>query len=124
VIRKTEAFLEIETPAFVARARPDADLQLGDRAALSIRPEHVILLRRDRPHSEELETVLDVEIEDELATGNTHRLYLRVMNGTVATDCVLEADVSAHPYAVMGIASRRDWKVALTLDETVAIRES
>ena len=129
VVGRTEAFIELETPWFRGRARPDADpsagsgqtLATGATAALSIRPEHVILLRRDRPHANDLDTTLDVELVDELATGNNHRLFLRVVGPAGPTDCVLEADVSAHPYQVMGVASRRDWRVALTLDETVAI---
>jgi hypothetical protein len=32
-------------------------------------------------------------------------------------------DVPAHPYQVMGIAMQREWRVALTLSETVAIPE-
>jgi molybdate transport system ATP-binding protein len=121
VVARSEAFVEIETAAFRGRARPDTGLEVGEAAALSIRPEHVILLRRDRPHSEEVETTLDVEIEDELASGNTHRLYLRVVNAGELTGCVIEADVSAHPYQVMGIGARKDWRVALSLDQTVAI---
>ncbi len=118
VVSKTEAITEIETPWFRGRARAEGDLAPGARAALCVRPEHVILLRRDRPHTNQLDTTLDVELIDELATGNNHRLYLKVA-GT--EDCIIEADVSAHPYQVMGVASRREWRVALTLDQTVAI---
>jgi molybdate transport system ATP-binding protein len=121
VVGRTEAFIEVETPAFRGRARPDASLAVGDRAALSVRPEPVILLRADRPHADPVETTLPVEIEDEVATGNNHRLYLRVLRDGGPTDCLIEADVPAHPYLVMGIATRRDWRVALTLDEVVAI---
>jgi hypothetical protein len=85
-----------------------------------VRPEHVILLRPDRPHTNQLETTLDVELVDEVPTGNNHRLYLKV-SGAVNGECIIEADVSAHPYQVMAVASRRDWRVALTLEETVAI---
>jgi hypothetical protein len=81
----------------------------------------VILLRRDRPHSNLVETVLDVELVDEEATGNNHRLFLRAVNANGPTECVIEADVSAHPYEVMGVAERREWRVALTLAQTVAI---
>jgi molybdate transport system ATP-binding protein len=121
VIAKHEAFTEIETPWFVGRARSEGTLSPHAPAALSIRPEHVILLRRDRPHAESLDTTLDVEIEDEVATGNNHRLYLRVMRDDRPTDCLIEADVPAHPYQVMGIATTRQWRVALTLEHTVAI---
>ena len=121
---KTEEFFELETPWFPARARPESDFEIGDAAALTVRPEHVILLRRDRPHANEVETTLDVEVVDELASANNHRLYLRVVNDSGATECILEADVPAHPYEVMGIASRRDWRVALTLSRTVLIPEA
>jgi molybdate transport system ATP-binding protein len=120
VVSKTEAYTEIETPWFRARARAEGTLAPGARAALCVRPEHVILLRPDRPHTNQMDTTLDVELIDEVPTGNNHRLYLKVA-GSVTDECVIEADVSAHPYQVMGVASRRDWRVALTLDETVAI---
>jgi molybdate transport system ATP-binding protein len=121
VVSKTEAFTEIETPWFRARARPEGALPPHSRAALSVRPEHVILLRPDRPHDSAIDTVLDVVLEDEIATGNNHRLYLRVVRDGQPSDCVIEADVSAHPYQVLGVSTRRDWRVALTLQETVAI---
>jgi molybdate transport system ATP-binding protein len=115
---KTEAFIEVQTPDFVARARPDADVRIGDRVWLSIRPEHLIIQRHDH---EAIDTVLDVEIEDELATGNNHRLYLRVLRDGEPTSTLIEGDVPAHPYSVMGIAERRRWRVSLSLEETVAI---
>ncbi len=117
VVQVTESFTLLETPAFAARARPDPRLRPGDRAALCIRPEHVIILRRDRPHANSLDTTLDVELVDEVASGNSHRLYLRVPGH----DCVLEADISAHPYEVMGIGAQREWRVALTLAHAVAV---
>jgi ABC-type sulfate/molybdate transport systems ATPase subunit len=121
VVSKNEAFTEIETPWFRVRARAEGVLAPGAAAAVSVRPEHVILLRRDRPHSNLVETVLDVELVDEEATGNNHRLFLRAVNANGPTECVIEADVSAHPYEVMGVAERREWRVALTLAQTVAI---
>jgi molybdate transport system ATP-binding protein len=121
VVAKTEAFTEVETPWFRARARAEGDLGPNAPTAVCVRPEHVILLRRDRPHANTLDTVLDVELEDEVATGNNHRLYLRVLRDGIATDCVVEADLSAHPYQVMGVATQKRWKVALSLEYTVAI---
>jgi hypothetical protein len=49
-------------------------------------------------------------------------LYLRVLKDGTPTDCVIESDVPAHPYQVMGVGSRRDWRISLTLDEIVAIK--
>jgi molybdate transport system ATP-binding protein len=121
VAGKNETFTEIETPWFRARARAEGRLAPNAPAAFSIRPEHVILLRRDRPHAESRDTVLDVEIEDEVATGNSHRLYLRVHRDGAPTGCVIEADVPAHPYEVMGVATTRQWRVALSLEHAVVI---
>jgi ABC-type Fe3+/spermidine/putrescine transport system ATPase subunit len=121
VVGQNEAFTEIETPWFRGRARREPVLAIGDPAALSIRPEHVILLRRDRPHAEPLDTVLDVDLEDEVATGNSHRLYLRVTGEGGPSGCIIEVDVPAHPYRVMGVAGQRHWRVALTLEQAVAI---
>lgn len=121
VVSRTEAYTEIETPWFRARARAEGGLAPHARAAVSVRPEHVILLRPDRPHTNQLDTTLDVELVDEVATGNNHRLYLRVTGAANDDECIIEADVPAHPYQVMGVSSRRDWRVALTLEETVAI---
>jgi ABC-type Fe3+/spermidine/putrescine transport system ATPase subunit len=121
VVAKTETYTEIETPWFRARARAEGSLGPNARAAICVRPEHVILLRRDRPHGEAYDSVLDVQLEDEVATGNNHRLYLRVLREGAPTDCLLEADLSAHPYQVMGVASEKRWRVALSLEQTVAI---
>ncbi len=121
VVSKNEAFTEIETPWFTGRTRAEGEFGPNAAAALSVRPEHVILLRHDRPHSNQLDTVLDVELEDEIATGNNHRLYLRVLKDGEPTACVLEADLSAHPYQVMGVATEKRWRVALSLEHTVAI---
>ncbi len=121
VVESTAAFVGLKTPWFTARAAPDAGLRPGDSAALCIRPEHVIMLRRDRPHAGGLDTTLDVEIVDEVEAGASHRLYLRVEGEMGPEPCLIEADVPAHPYDVMGIATRRDWRCALTLERAVAI---
>jgi hypothetical protein len=105
----------------VGRARNDGGLLPGDAAALCVRPEHVIVIRRDRPHGNQ-DTTLDVVIVDEVASGNSHRLYLRpVGEAGMPVDCLIESDISAHPYEVMGIAGQREWSIALALDQTVAI---
>jgi ABC-type sulfate/molybdate transport systems ATPase subunit len=121
VVAKSEEFTEIETPWFRARCRAEGALAPNARAAVCIRPEHVILLRHDRPHAETNDSILDVELEDEVATGNNHRLYLRVLRDGHPVDCLLEADLSAHPYQVMGVASEKRWRVALSRDQAVAI---
>ncbi len=120
VVSKNEEFVEVETPWFRGRARADSDVNLGDEAALCVRPENVIITRHGRP-PENLDTTLDIEIDETVATGNNHRLYTRLTGGPNLPGCQIEIDVSAHPYEVMGIAARRDWRVALSMEKTVAI---
>ena len=121
VVASTEAYVALRTAWFGARTGPEPRLRPGDRAALSIRPEHVIMLRRDRPHGNELDTTLDVQIVDDVESGTSHRLYLMVEGEAGPTGCIIEADVPSHPYEVMGIAMRRDWRCALSLERTVAL---
>jgi hypothetical protein len=80
-----------------------------------VRPEHIIVLRDDRDSSEYAAAVVETEVIDEVATGNNHRLHMRTVpgDGTVAEPFVFEVDVPAHPYEVLGIASRRDWRVVI-----------
>jgi molybdate transport system ATP-binding protein len=117
VLDVTEAFVLVDTASFQARARAAPALRAGDAVAVCVRPEHVILLRRDRPHANQLDTTLDVELVDEVASGNSHRLFLKV----AGAQQVIEAEISAHPYEVMGVGSQREWRIALSLEHTVAI---
>jgi hypothetical protein len=54
--------------------------------------------------------------------GNNHLLYLHVLKDGAPTDFVIESDVPAPPYQVMGDGLHRDWRISLTLDEVVAIK--
>ena len=49
------------------------------------------------------------------------RLGLRVVSPGGPADCVIEAEVAAHAYEALGVASQRQWQVALTLDHAVAV---
>ncbi len=120
VVVKNEQFVEVETPWFRGRARADSNVNLGDDAALCVRPEHVIIQRDRRPKGN-FETTLEVEINETVGTGNNFRLYTRLMGDAGLAECQIEIEVSAHPYEVMKIASRRNWRVALSMEKTVAI---
>jgi hypothetical protein len=73
------------------------------------------VLKEGRDPQEYNDTVVDVEIIDEVSTGSNHRLFMRTASPS-ATDepYVFEVDVPAHPYEVLGIASRRDWRIVLS----------
>jgi molybdate transport system ATP-binding protein len=104
----------IETPWFTLRTRDDAAITRGD-VYVCIRPEHIIVLREERDARDYESAVVETEIVDEVATGSNHRLFMRTAsaNDAIAEPFVFEVDVPAHPYEVLGIASRRDWRVVI-----------
>lgn len=104
----------VETPWFTLRTRDDAAIMRGD-VYVCIRPEHIIVLREGRESTDYAATVVETEIFDEVATGTSHRLFMRTVakGESIAEPLVLEVDVPAHPYEVLGIASRRDWRVVI-----------
>ena len=112
-----EGVAVVETPWFTARVRDDAAIFRGD-VHLCIRPEHIIVLKEGREARDYNDTVIETEIIDEEATGNNHRLFMRTVAppGLVVEPYVFEVDVPAHPYEVLGIASRREWGVVLSAD--------
>jgi molybdate transport system ATP-binding protein len=105
----------VETPWFTVRVQDDASILRGD-VFLCIRPEHIIVLREGHEPRESEDTVVETEIIDEDATANSHRLFMRTVapQGSAGEPFIFEADVPAHPYQVLGIASRRVWRLALS----------
>jgi hypothetical protein len=65
-------------------------------------------------------TTIDTEIVEEVSLGNTHRLFMRApaLSADIAEPYVFEVDVPAHPYQVLGITGRRDWRIGLTAEHT------
>lgn len=107
----------VRTPWFTARVNAPDALVRGD-VYVCVRPEHIIVERWDRPSRHAVNATVDVEIIEEVALGNTHRLFMRAMplDTEVGEPFVFEVDMPAHPYEVLGIASRRDWRIALTAE--------
>jgi molybdate transport system ATP-binding protein len=107
----------VETPWFTARVRDDGAIFRGD-VYLSIRPEHIIVLKEGRAARDYTDTVVEAEIIDEEATSTSHRLFMRtvVAGASTAEPFVFEVDVPAHPYEVLDIASRRDWSLVLSTE--------
>jgi ABC-type Fe3+/spermidine/putrescine transport system ATPase subunit len=116
-----EAYVEgvavVRTPWFTARIRdPHAPVR-GD-VYVCIRPEHIIVEREDRPSRNTDNAEIETEIVEEIALGNTHRLFMRALpaDSNLGEPYVFEVDVPAHPYEVLGIANKREWRIALTAE--------
>lgn len=77
---------------------------------VAIRADQIILTRPDRPADDRPNT-LDIEITDEADFGHSRTLYARVANGADPATPTLEIQIAPHPYQVMGVATRRRWRV-------------
>ena len=80
-----------------------------DHVQLAIRAEQIILERPDRA-STDRENRFRVTIIDEAAFGFSHTLVTRVDDAAPAAPN-LEIDVPAHPYQVLDVPARRDWRI-------------
>jgi molybdate transport system ATP-binding protein len=112
-----EGVAVVRTPWFTARVGgPDAPVR--GNVYVCIRPEHIIVERWDRPSRTDVNAMVDVEIVEEVELGNTHRLFMRAMplDREFGEPFVFEVDMPAHPYEVLGIGSRPDWRIALTAE--------
>ncbi|TAK58239.1 MAG: ABC transporter ATP-binding protein [Dehalococcoidia bacterium] len=112
-----EGVAVVRTPWFTARVNDPAAPVRGD-VYLCIRPEHIIVERYDRPGRTGANAVVETEIIEEVGLGNTHRLFMRArpVDADLGEPFVFEVDMPAHPYEVLGISSRRDWRIALTAE--------
>ncbi|MDE2919134.1 MAG: ABC transporter ATP-binding protein [Chloroflexota bacterium] len=77
---------------------------------IAIRADQIILTRPDRPADDRPNT-LDIQITDEADFGHSRTLYARLANATEASAPTLEIQIAPHPYQVMGVATRRHWRV-------------
>ncbi len=77
---------------------------------IAIRADQIILTRPDRP-SDARPNTLDIQITDEADFGHSRTLYARVANGAGPSAPTLEIQIAPHPYQVMGVATRRHWRV-------------
>jgi molybdate transport system ATP-binding protein len=111
----SEGVAVVQTPWFIARVRDEAAIVRGD-VFLCIRPEHIIVLREGHEARDYADTVVETEIINEEATAASHRLFMRTVGDATAEPYVFEVEVPAHPYEVLGIASKRQWGVVLSPD--------
>ena len=99
-----------------AESRPDSD-----HVKLAVRAEQIILERPDRP-STHRENRFQVTIVDEAAFGFSHTLVVRVDDAASGAP-TLEIDVPAHPYQVLNVPARRDWRIHIPPEAVHVIAE-
>ena len=81
---------------------------------VAIRADQIILTRADR--RDDRPNILDIHITDDADFGHSRTLYARVANGTGPSARTLEIQIAPHPYQVMGVATRRHWRVHIPPD--------
>jgi molybdate transport system ATP-binding protein len=115
VVAFAEGTAVVQTPWFTATVRDHEQPPRG-KVYVCIRPEHTLLLREGREPHNPGDAIVDVEIVEDIALGNTHRLFMRAGSGATSEPFLFEVDVPAHPYELLGVASRRDWRIVLTTE--------
>ena len=79
---------------------------------VALRSDQIILTRPDRPdRPDDRPNLLEVQITDEADFGHSRTLYARVPNATTPSAPTIEIQIAPHPYQVMGVATRRHWRV-------------
>ena len=114
--------LVVRTANFTVQANPYA-FGAGDRIQLCVRPESILMLRKDRrPSAQSRENNVTGTIVDETARGSLHTLYFRPDAGGEPGDAtVLQIELPAHVYKVMNVAETKVWTVSLRRDALHAI---
>jgi ABC-type sulfate/molybdate transport systems ATPase subunit len=122
IVAYAEGTAVVQTSWFTARLR-DPDAPRRGSIFVCIRPEHILLLREGHEPHDPGDAVVSGTIVEETAMGNTHRLYLRVgpIDSEEGEPALLEVDVPAHPYELLGVAAKRDWRVVLTADHMTIV---
>ncbi len=125
VVAFAEGVSVVQTAWFTARVH-DADQAPRGEVCVCIRPEHILLLREGREARGDGDAVVEAEIIEDVALGNTHRLLMRVpaLADGVGEGLVLEVDVPAHPYELLGVGAKREWRVALTAEHMTLVPRS
>lgn len=93
---------------------PSSGASVGDRLSITVRPERVMLVRKDAP-AEARENELRGQIIDELTDGLNHTLFFRLDDGQRLTDGEydLEIVLPAYMYERLGLVAHKGWRVTI-----------
>ena len=108
-VAATEDGLVVRSPIGALQTAQPLDAADGT-VHIALRADQIILTRPDRPSDDRANT-LDVRIVDEADFGHSRTLYARVADAPAGSAPTLEIQIAPHPYQVMGVATRRRWRV-------------
>ncbi len=117
VEESSEDGLEIRTKDFTVSANR-YPFSMGDRVQVCIRPESVLLIRKDRPPSEaSRENNIQGTVVDQTARGSLYTLQFQVDGSNGGSDpTILQIELPAHVYGVMSVREEKKWTVSLRRD--------
>ena len=117
VHESSEEGLRVRTRDFTVSTNPYS-FSKGDRVQVCIRPESVLLIRKDRrPSRNSRENNISGVIVDRKARGSLYRLQFQVDgSGERSEPTILQIDLPARVYGVMRVGEHRQWTVSLRRD--------
>ncbi len=123
VQESSENGLIIRTRDFTISTNPYS-FSKGDRVQVCIRPESVLLIRKDRrPSRNSRENNISGMIVDRKARGSLHTLQFLVDGSGERSDpTILQIDLPARVYGVMRVREQREWTVSLRRDSLHVIQ--
>jgi molybdate transport system ATP-binding protein len=92
-----------------------------------IRPEYVLLVRDGHEPRNPGDALVEGTVVEDQPLGNTHRLVVSVKaeDSETGAPLTLEVDVPAHPYQLLGVSTRANWRLVLTAEHmTLVPREN
>ena len=123
VEESSEKELTVRTRDFVVLTNP-YPFSKGDRVHICIRPESVLLIRKDRrPSRNSRENNVSGVVVDRKARGSLYTLQFQVDgSGEGSAPTILQIDLPARVYGVMRVGEHREWAVSLRRDSLHVIR--
>ncbi len=115
ITARGEDYLSIQTEGFRIIA-PPYPFEIGDSVQLCIRPEHIMLLRKDIPERATVkENKLSGNIVGEINRGPTSTLFFLIDGAGVKSyrEYDLEIELPSHAYESLGLSRDRQWTVSL-----------
>lgn len=113
VTARQEGATFIQSPGFVLRG-PDSPFAVGQPVVCTIRPEHVMLVRKEMAARERAESVIAGRVVEELVYGGDMVLRFRpdpFRDGEALAD--LQIVLPTYVYDRMGLATEKHWEVVL-----------
>lgn len=108
-----DGFTRVQGPGFPILG-PETPFRVGQPVLCTIRPEHVILVRKETPGRDRVEATVQGRVVEEMAYGSKIVLRFRPDSfGEKGLPTELQILLPAHVYDRLGVGAEKRWEVAL-----------